>query len=384
MNAESFLNAYIDLNLLLLAGTVLWLALRAMLARSRLGPAFRPQLRLLNGMTLLLTVSPILVVALTTYVVSQPPTLSDMLVAQYLQGNVNMSATRFESILGLREDLVRALMAQTSLWAQLAVAALIVGALLSLAQLGLAVLRLRSGLRQAYIWKRLGRIEIRISDRSTVAFSTRGLFTRYVVLPSALVTNPSDLRLSVAHELQHFRQWDVECEFLLEALRPFLFWNPAYHLWRREVQMLREFACDQALMTRGQRDIRAYCECLIRACTLAARDPIRFVQRSPSVALVDRRELRRGATLARRIDVVTAAQQPQDPHMFGWMLVSTMLATGVIATALLMQRPGDWSHDRIMLSTIVNLERMAHRNAVTDTNQTAVTALQGGFMTLTK
>ncbi|MFV1496541.1 M56 family metallopeptidase [Phaeobacter sp. JH20_02] len=384
MNAESFLNAYIDLNLLLLAGTVLWLALRAMLARSRLGPAFRPQLRLLNGMTLLLTVSPILVVALTTYVVSQPPTLSDMLVAQYLQGNVNMSATRFESILGLREDLVRALMAQTSLWAQLAVAALVVGALLSLAQLGLAVLRLRSGLRQAYIWKRLGRIEIRISDRSTVAFSTRGLFTRYVVLPSALVTNPSDLRLSVAHELQHFRQWDVECEFLLEALRPFLFWNPAYHLWRREVQMLREFACDQALMTRGQRDIRAYCECLIRACTLAARDPIRFVQRSPSVALVDRRELRRGATLARRIDVVTAAQQPQDPHMFGWMLVSTMLATGVIATALLMQRPGDWSHDRIMLSTIVNLERMAHRNAVTDTNQTAVTALQGGFMTLTK
>ncbi|MFV1493993.1 M56 family metallopeptidase [Phaeobacter sp. JH18-32] len=384
MNAESFLNAYIDLNLLLLAGTVLWLALRAILARSRLGPAFRPQLRLLNGMTLLLTVSPILVVALTTYVVSQPPTLSDMLVAQYLQGNVNMSATRFESILGLREDLVRALMAQTSLWAQLAIAALIVGALLSLAQLGLAVLRLRSGLRQAYIWKRLGRIEIRISDRSTVAFSTRGLFTRYVVLPSALVTNPSDLRLSVAHELQHFRQWDVECEFLLEALRPFLFWNPAYHLWRREVQMLREFACDQALMTRGQRDIRAYCECLIRACTLAARDPIRFVQRSPSVALVDRRELRRGATLARRIDVVTAAQQPQDPHMFGWMLVSTMLATGVIATALLMQRPGDWSHDRIMLSTIVNLERMAHRNAVTDTNQTAVTALQGGFMTLTK
>ncbi|MFV1486089.1 MULTISPECIES: M56 family metallopeptidase [unclassified Phaeobacter] len=384
MNAESFLNAYIDLNLLLLAGTVLWLALRAMLARSRLGPAFRPQLRLLNGMTLLLTVSPILVVALTTYVVSQPPTLSDMLVAQYLQGNVNMSATRFESILGLREDLVRALMAQTSLWAQLAIAALIVGALLSLAQLGLAVLRLRAGLRQAYIWKRLGRIEIRISDRSTVAFSTRGLFTRYVVLPSALVTNPSDLRLSVAHELQHFRQWDVECEFLLEALRPFLFWNPAYHLWRREVQMLREFACDQALMTRGQRDIRAYCECLIRACTLAARDPIRFVQRSPSVALVDRRELRRGATLARRIDVVTAAQQPQDPHMFGWMLVSTMLATGVIATALLMQRPGDWSHDRIMLSTIVNLERMAHRNAVTDTNQTAVTALQGGFMTLTK
>ncbi|MBQ4808567.1 peptidase M56, BlaR1 [Phaeobacter sp. HS012] len=383
MNAESFLNAYIDLNLLLFAGTALWLALRAILTRSRLGPAFRPQLRLLNGMTLLLTLSPILVVALTTYVVSQPPTLSDMLVAQYLQGNVNMSATRFESILGLREDLVRTLMAQSSLWAQLAIAALIIGAIVSVAQVTLAALRLRASLQQAYVWKHLGGVQIRISDKSTVAFSTRGLFTRYVVLPSALITNPSDLRLSVAHELQHFRQRDVECEFLLEALRPLLFWNPAYHLWRREVRMLREFACDQALMTRGQRDIRAYCECLIRACALAAQDPIRFVQRSPSVALVDRREVRRGATLARRIDVVTAAQ-PQDTHLFGWMLVSAMLATGVLATALLMQRPGDWSHDRIMLSTIVNLERMAHRNAVPETSQTAVTALQGGFMTLSK
>ncbi|WP_072506495.1 M56 family metallopeptidase [Phaeobacter porticola] len=383
MNAETLLNAYIDLNLLLIAGIALWLTLRAVLTRSRLGPAFRPQLRLLNGMTLLLTLSPMLVVALTTYVVSQPPTLSDMLVSQYLQGNVNMSATRFESILGLREDLLRALMAQSSHWAQAAVVLLILGAVASVAMIGLAALRLRNALRDAYLWKHIGRVQIRISDKSKVAFSTRGLFTRYVVLPSALVANPSDLRLSVAHELQHFRQRDVECEFLLEALRPALFWNPAYHLWRREVRMLREFACDQALISRSQRDVRAYCECLIRACALAAKDPIRFVQRSPSVALVDRREVRGGSILERRIRVVTATQ-PQDSHLLSWMVVSAMLATGVISTALLMQRPGDWSHDRIMLSTIVNLERMAHRNAVTETTQTAVTALQSGFMTLSK
>jgi hypothetical protein len=66
------------------------------------------------------------------------------------------------------------------------------------------------------------------------------------------------------------------------------------------------------------------------------------------------------------------------------MFVSALLATGVMATALLMQRPGDWSHDRIMLSTIVNLERMAHRNAMPETTHTAVTALQGGFMTLSQ
>jgi beta-lactamase regulating signal transducer with metallopeptidase domain len=383
MNAEAFLNAYIDLNLLLFAGIALWLGSRAVLTRSHLGPAFRPQLRLLNGMTLLLTLSPFLVVALTTYVVSKPPTLSDMLVAQYLQGNVNMSATRFESILGLREDLVRDLMAQTSLWAQAALAVLILGAAMSVVQVAISVARLRRVLKNAYVWKRIGRLQIRFSDSSKVAFSTRGLWTRYVVLPTALAENPADLRLSVAHELQHFRQRDVECEFLLEALRLLLFWNPAYHIWRREVRMLREFACDQALVSRGQRDVRAYCECLIRACVLAAQDPIRFVRRSPSVALVDRREVRRGATLERRIRAVTAAQ-PQDGHVLSWMFVSALLATGVMATALLMQRPGDWSHDRIMLSTIVNLERMAHRNAMPETTHTAVTALQGGFMTLSQ
>jgi hypothetical protein len=37
-----------------------------------------------------------------------------------------------------------------------------------------------------------------------------------------------------------------------------------------------------------------------------------------------------------------------------------------------------------MLSTIVNLERMAHRNAMPETTHTAVTALQGGFMTLSQ
>ena len=53
------------------------------------------------------------------------------------------------------------------------------------------------------------------------------------------------------------------------------------------------------------------------------------------------------------------------------------IACAVIATAFLIQRPGDWSHDRIMLSTIVNLERMAHRSAA----QTTVSALNGGFVT---
>jgi len=76
---------------------------------------------------------------------------------------------------------------------------------------------------------------------------------------------------------------------------------------------------------------------------------------------VDRRETRRSATLEQRILAVTAKTSPQD-HTLSWALLSGLLVGAVMLTTLLMQRPSDWSHDRLMLSTIVNLERMASRN----------------------
>ncbi|UWQ23968.1 M56 family metallopeptidase [Leisingera aquaemixtae] len=375
MPTDVLLNAYIDLNILLLAGTLLWFAARKALARSPLGRAYRPQLRLLNGMTVLLAASPVLILAFTHYVIAHPPNFSDMLVSQYLQGNVSMSAGTFEATLGLREDAVRGLTSLQPLWAQAVAAAFAAGALLCLAHVAASVFRLRQNLAGAFTWKRIGRVQLMVSDDIRVAYSTRGLLRRYVVLPSALLNDPRDLRLTIAHELQHFRQRDIECEFLLEMLRPLLFWNPAFYMWRREVRLLREFACDQALMARPGFDVRAYCECLIRACAHAARGPGLFMRRSPAVALVDRRETRRGASLQRRIIAVTAVQ-PRGPNSLGWGLVSLAMAGVVLATAMLLQRPSDWSHDRIMLSTIVNLERMASRNTG---SALAVSALNGGF-----
>lgn len=375
MPTDVLLNAYIDLNILLLAGTLLWFAARKALARSPLGRAYRPQLRLLNGMTVLLAGSPVLILAFTHYVIAHPPNFSDMLVSQYLQGNVSMSAGTFEATLGLREDAVRGLTSLQPLWAQALAAAFAAGALLCLAHVAVSVFRLHQNLSGAFVWKSIGRVQLMVSDDICVAYSTRGPFRRYVVLPSSLLNDPRDLRLTIAHELQHFRQRDIECEFLLEMLRPLLFWNPAFYMWRREVRLLREFACDQALMARPGFDVRAYCECLIRACAHAARGPALFTRRSPAVALVDRRETRRGASLQRRIIAVTALQ-PKGPNSLGWGLVSLAMAGVVLATAMLLQRPSDWSHDRIMLSTIVNLERMASRNTAPEL---AVSALNGGF-----
>ncbi|AZV79248.1 peptidase M56, BlaR1 [Parasedimentitalea marina] len=361
MQAEALLNAYIDLNLLLLVGAVIWLGLRRLLTRHGLGKAFLPQLKLLNRLTVLLVTAPLLALGFTTWVFPHPPNISDMLVSQFLQGNVSLSATHFETIIGLREDLVRNLITQQAGWAHALVLLFSLGAALCTLHVITSVLRLRSCLRDAFLWKRIGPVELLISDTATVAYSTRSLFRLYVVLPSALLLDTRDLRLTIAHELQHFRQRDIECEFLLETLRPLLFWNPAYFLWRSEVRTLREYACDQALMARPHFDARAYCECLIRACAMAAKDRVFFSRRSPAVALVDRRETRRSATLEQRILAVTAKKDQPD-YTISWALLSGLLVGAVMISTLLMQRPSDWSHDRLMLSTIVNLERMASRN----------------------
>ncbi|KAE9630641.1 M56 family metallopeptidase [Parasedimentitalea maritima] len=373
MLAEALLNAYIDLNLLLLGGAAIWLGLRRLLMRRGLGNAFLPQLKLLNRLTVLLIASPLLALAFTTWVVPHPPNISDLLVSQYLQGHVSMSASHFEAILGLREDLVRNLLTQQLPWSQALALVFFFGAGLCTLHVITSVWRLQRSLRGAFLWKQIGRVQLCFSDTASVAYSTRGVFNLYVVLPSSLLNDSRDLRLTVAHELQHFRQRDIECEFLLETLRPILFWNPAFYLWRSEVRTLREHACDQALMARPHFDARAYCECLIRACAMAAQDRVFFTRQSPAVALVDRRETRRSATLEQRILAVTA-KQFQGEHSNSWAMLSVLLVGAVLATTLLMQRPRDWSHDRLMLSTIVNLERMNSRSS------NGISAFQGGFV----
>lgn len=366
MTAEGWLNAYLDLNLLIALGAVVWFGLRWGLRRTSLGMAFLPQLRLMNGLTVLLALAPLLALVFTTWVMAHPPNLADLLVAQYLQGNMSISATSLEATLGLREDFVREMLAQNTVWSKALAAGAALGAGWCIAHICLSIWQLRRALAGAFVWRQIGRLQIRISPTARVAFSTRGLFTRYVVLPQSVLERPQDLRLVMAHELQHFRQKDVECEIVLELLRPFLFWNPAFLLWRREVRNLREYACDQSLSARPGFDVRAYCECLIRAVAEAGREQKFFERISPSVALVDRDELQGGAALRNRLIVVTAAQ-PEQAKMGMWALIGASLVAVVLSTTVMLQRSGDWSHDRIMLSTIVNLERMASRPASTMT-----------------
>jgi beta-lactamase regulating signal transducer with metallopeptidase domain len=221
--------------------------------------------------------------------------------------------------------------------------------------------RLRRILRASFAWRRFGRLHLCLTDATHVPFSTRGLRNHYIMIPTALLSDRPGLQMAIAHELQHMRQGDVGWEIGLETLRLMFFWNPIFHVWKRAVDRLRELACDQHLLARGRFDPVAYSDCLLRICrnglsqrhvSLVSHGTVGMVQTTPTIMGADPI-----AFLRYRITSLLAVTPPARGRSFGLILLAPLvmaLAIGSVA----MQHRGEWSHDRLMLSTIVNLERL--------------------------
>ncbi len=248
-------------------------------------------------------------------------------------------------------------------WA--AIVAFLIGLLIGVVRLVFSVCCLHRIVSDSYAWRRFGRVRIRLSDRVLVPFSTRGLRNYYVVIPSHMLGQKSELAVSLAHEFQHLRQGDIEWEIVLEALKPFFFLNPAYHAWKRKVEDLRELSCDSQVLTRGRINVRDYCDTLLSVCQQTLRRDRVFVVAVPKVTLVtaDRSALRDGKTsfLERRVSSMLDATRLRHPKVVYFAMVLPLIAA-IMLTAVAIQNPGDWSHDRLMLSTVVNLERLDEIN----------------------
>ncbi|MBE9476059.1 MAG: biotin transporter BioY, partial [Proteobacteria bacterium] len=155
--------------------------------------------------------------------------------------------------------------------------------------------------------------------------------------------------------------------FVLEALHPFFFWNPVFYFWKRQVQHLRELACDQQLVSGKRFDAKSYCECLLQVCQNSIRKEDKYSIALPSVPFVqvDRTPFSINAATAlkqRIVAIVDPAVTPISRKAFACLLFPAMAL--VILASLTIQSPSDWSQDRLMLSTIVNLERLEVRNTL--------------------
>lgn len=363
-HASTLLDAYLDVNLLLVFVCILWFAFSRLLGRIGLAHAVTARLGMLRAVFLAVLAAPVFV-ALVAEVSraglaepAQAVNLTDFIVAQYLQGRFVMDASLLETLLSIRSRLAEAAFSPFGRGLLVLIAA---GAVFCFVRLGLSVLRLGRILGEAHLWRRFGRVELRVSDTISVPFSTRGVRRRIVVLPSAMLERGADLKIALAHELQHLRQRDVEWELALGLIRPLFWWNPAFHLWRRQVEELRELSCDRQVLARRGYDLGAYCDCLLRVCQDGLRARRLMAVEAPGVALlrVENRLFgaRSAALLRRRMLSLIEGRSERHPRLAYAVLSLPALAVTLTA-AVAIQKPGDWSQDRIMLSTIVNLERL--------------------------
>lgn len=369
---EALLDAFINANILFAGCLALWLFVRTCLRLWGLKHTFGTQLKLLNLLFVVIAGAPFIAAGYRAMQGSgiDPGVnvnLSDAVVAYYLKGGFQMDSSQFESLILTRDNFMLSVLNADGLVAQLFIALFFTGLLIGFIRLGLAVRSLSNILGASYAWRHIGRIKIRLSDRTLVPFSTRGIRNYYVVIPSHMLGDAAELKVAIAHELQHIRQGDLEWEIALEAIKPLFLLNPAYHIWKREVEHLRELSCDRLVLLRGRIDVRSYCETLLSVSQKTLRDDRDFVLAVPKVSLLtaDRVSLF-GPKQSFLRDRIVSALDPRRTRFQSlvFLVISAPLLAAALFITVAIQSPGDWSHDRLMLSTVVNLDRLDEINRI--------------------
>lgn len=355
------LDAFFDLNVVLALSALIWLGARAVVAQSRLRHNYMTQLRILKALCVCVLLSPGLALGVTAMVTlvlpGQTLAIGDIAVAAYLRGDIAMPATQFETLLNTRQRWLDLMLSGqnpvlTALLSLLALAA--VRMLLRTIQDARAI---HGTVMTSFLWRRSPKVDIRLSDRITVPFAVRGLRRRHVILPSHLLDTPRELRFALAHELEHVRARDVEWELGFEMLRPLLFWNPAYWVLKYQFNRLRELACDQSVVARRGINARDYADCLLDYC---ARTVAQGRPRVLNVALVSGGKAKR--VLRQRVIALADAPTVHAPLPAFYLSTTLVFAVLMALGAASIRQTQDWSHDRLMLSTVVNLERLEARN----------------------
>lgn len=125
-------------------------------------------------------------------------------------------------------------------------------------------------LRQnSILLRRIGRVSVVAVEKGGSPFSFSSLLGAWVVIPEAVLSDPSLLKPALLHELEHLRQRDTVAVYALALLRSIFLFNPLFALWQRCLLELQEFACDEALVLRARVSSQAMGGCLLRVAELS-------------------------------------------------------------------------------------------------------------------
>ena len=149
-------------------------------------------------------------------------------------------------------------------------------AILSGLILVLALFRLFRDLRflrhlstHSFHFKKIGSVEILLSDEIKVPFSYWIFGKNRVVIPTPMLAQKDYFKVAVTHELQHHRKGDARWVYLVWVLRLVCVGNPAVHIWGRWISEFQEFACDEALVDQHKVESQVYARCLFEVAKTA-------------------------------------------------------------------------------------------------------------------
>ena len=118
---------------------------------------------------------------------------------------------------------------------------------------------------------------------------------------------------------------------------------------------------DQQVLSRKKYNVKDYGECLLRVCqnSLKYKDGIPGIVPVIAFAQVDTLPFGTNSVRFLKHRVSSLFDMPEEPYASRkfWLFVFPLMAV-VLFSSMVMHAGSDWSQDRIMLSTIVNLERL--------------------------
>jgi len=204
--------------------------------------------------------------------------------------------------------------------------------------------------RHSHCVRRHGRVRIWTTEAIATPFSYWLPGRAHVVLPTYLLENGDQFRMVLAHELQHHRQHDTVWLYFFRAMSWLCLLNPFAHLWKLRLGRMQEFACDEALITRGWSG-DAYGRCLLDVAARARNSGLTPQLSTPLIRFGD------PLVLTRRLEMML---KPKNLRLVRPLQVAIVAALLALMTAAA-YAAGGWVQDRRV--TRQQAEEMAQRVA---------------------
>ena len=364
MLLEQILDLLFNANLIVLVAAASFLVIETALALTGFRKSYATRLWILTASLSFAALLPLLSHLGSLAHLRAGPHISDILATQYLKGNISISAVNFDNLLSAKASAFQALHQGTNYWVIAVVVAVFAGIFGRIAYIGLNVLRIKKLLENGHKIRSTKAVEIIVSSETNVPFTTRSFRKFFVVLPESLLSDYKTLSIALGHEFQHIRQRDVTIEFCLAVFSPLFVFNPGFWIMSQKLRKLREHTCDITYLERSHVSARDYANALLNVAKRATLSHRENRIGSLSVPLLGRGIFFRRTTksqLAQRI-LAFAENDNKKPHKLfaaSLMVLGSML---MLFGASAFQPNRGWSHDRIMISSVANLERLSLRN----------------------